>query len=529
MTALLENWNNLNPSRKIVAGLGVVAMVIVIVSLVRMVTQPSMTLLYSGLEARQAGDVVRVLEQRGEVYDVKGGAIFVPSGRRDELRLTLASEGLPANSSQGYELLDSLSGFGTTSQMFEAAYLRAKEGELARTIVSSSQISMARVHIAHSASGAFTRNRIGSASIFVTPTSGTLDTAQARALRFLVASAVAGLAPENVSIIDDSGNLLGSDPSNTAETAGADLPSEMKDKVERMLAARVGAGNAIVEVSVETVTQSESITERIFDPESRVVISTDNEERTDSAEDSGSSGVTVASNLPEGDGASDENSKSQTSETRERVNYEVSETKREIVKAPGSIKRLSVAVLVNGVEDPAAPGAVQPRSAEELEQLGELVRSAVGYDEARGDMVTVQSMVFTPAAPLGSGPAERPFIDMTLDAMSLIQMAILGIVGIVIAMFVVRPILSAKTSGEVPALAPPDRLAPEPTDILDGEIDFVLPENGLVPAERAANSAETGTSDSPIQRLREMIETRQEETVDILRQWLEQKERQGSS
>ena len=301
-----------------------------------------------------------------------------------------------------------------------------------------------------------------------------------------------------------------------------------------MLAARVGPGNAIVEVSVETVMQTESITERVFDPEGRVVISTDNEERTDTAEDSGNGGVTVASNLPDGDGSTSENSSSQASETRERVNYEVSETQREIVKAPGAIKRLSVAVLVNGSEDPATPGALVPRPADELAQLEQLVQSAVGYDEARGDVVTVQSMTFSPTAPLGTGPVDQPLVNMTLDAMTLIQMGILALVGLVIGFAVVKPILTQRPATDLPALAPPS-LSDDPNvpgQALNGEIDFDGGSNQLVtiPGSSEANPLTPADAeiDNPVQRLREMIETRQEETVDILRQWLEQKEKQRS-
>ena len=137
MNSIIQRWNDLQVAQKAVLSIGFIALLTTVFVIGRMAMQPSMTLLYSGLEAPQAGDIVRALEQRGEAYEIKGGTIFVPYQRRDELRLTLASEGLPANSAAGYELLDSLSGFGTTSQMFDAAYLRAKEGELARTIVPS--------------------------------------------------------------------------------------------------------------------------------------------------------------------------------------------------------------------------------------------------------------------------------------------------------------------------------------------------------------------------------------------------------
>lgn len=539
MNSIILRWNSLQSAQKIVLGLGLLAFLMAFFGLARMATQPSMSLLYSGLEAPQAGEIVRTLGQRGEAYEIKGGTIFVPHQRRDELRMTLASEGLPANSASGYELLDSLSGFGTTSQMFDAAYLRAKEGELARTIVSSSQIAMARVHIAQTKASAFNRNKIGTASVFVTPSGAGLDAAQAKALKYLVASAVAGVSPENVAIVDDRGGLIGDDPLQQTGTASDSQSVKLKSKVLRLLEARVGAENAIVEVSVENVLQSEQITERVFDPSGRVVISTDNEERNDTAEGSGPAAVTVASNLPDTEDGGGENSKSNASETRERINYEVSETQREITKAPGAIKRLSVAVLVNGIEDPATPGVLTPRSEAELAQFSALVRSAVGYDEARGDVVTVQSMAFTPLKPQGSGPIAAPLFNMTVDMMTVLQMVILAIITLVIALFVIRPIFQPNKNSSLPALTAPIGMpsSSENTGVLEGEIGFKPPPETAVTVYDGANTQMTPkqegesldrSDESPFQRLREMIEMRQDETIDILRQWLEQKEKQKS-
>ena len=539
MNAIIMRLNALKSAQKTGLGIGLVALLITMFALARMVTAPSMTLLYSGLEAPQAGDVVRALEQRGEAYEIKGGTIFVPYQRRDELRMTLASEGLPANSSAGYELLDSLSGFGTTSQMFDAAYLRAKEGELARTIVSSSQISNARVHIAQSKSSAFNQNKTGTASIFVTPSGAALDSSQAKALRFLIASAVAGISPENVTVVDERSGLMNEDGEDTFETSSGSHSDNLKAKVLRLLEARVGPENAIVEVSVETVLQREQITERVFDPSSRVIISTDNEERNDTAEGSGTAGVTVASNLPDSNGAGTDSSKSNASETRERINYEVSETQREITKAPGAIKRLSVAVLVNGIEDPQTPGAMLPRSDEELAQLSALVQSAVGFNEPRGDTITVQSMTFIPQVSQGTGPSAPPLFNMALDLMTLIQMAILAVVALAIALLVIRPILRASPAPDLPALAPPisDELAAQTSHLNSDNGNFTDPTTGAVTVydqsiddKSAVLSGTTldGSDETPVQRLREMIEMRQDETIDILRQWLEHKEQQGS-
>lgn len=355
MQQLIDIWSGMNARRRVIVTLATVAMFAAVLSLARMASAPSLSLIYAGLESGPAGEVVRALEQRGVAYDVRGGSIFVDSARRDELRMTLASEGLPANSSRGYELLDGLSGFGTTSQMFDAAYWRAKEGELARTILTHPSISSARVHIAKTGNNPFQRDVQPSASVSISTASGGLSAKHAKGLKFLVASAVPGLTPEDVSIIDSEGGLLGM-AEETPTNAADDRTDAIRQRVTRLLEARVGPGNAVVEVSVDTVTQTESVRERVIDPGSRVAISTDTEEVANQSTDQGGGDVTVASNLPDGDGAAGDSSSSQVSETRERINYEVSETERQITMVPGAVKRLTVAVLVNGTTTTDANG-----------------------------------------------------------------------------------------------------------------------------------------------------------------------------
>jgi len=201
----------------------------------------------------------------------------------------------------------------------------------------------------------------------------------------------------------------------------------------------------------------ELIRERLIDPASRGALSTDTEETSNQAQDQGGGDVTVASNLPEGDAGGGDSSTSQTSETRERVNYEVSQTEREITQGPGAIKRLSVAVLVNGTVATGADGAeeFQPRTEEELSALRELVASAVGFDEARGDVITLKTMQFEAVAPLGTAAEASVFDALNIDMMSVIQAAVLAIVALVLGLFVVRPVLSRPAAPPVAQLAPP--------------------------------------------------------------------------
>ncbi|MBV7395428.1 flagellar basal-body MS-ring/collar protein FliF [Mameliella sediminis] len=536
MNQILSSWNALaGRQRMIVIGATVVVM-LAILGLTRLASAPNMALLYAGLENDAAGDVVKALEARGVQYDVRAGAIFVPEGERDALRLTLASEGLPANNGQGYELLDGLSGFGTTSQMFDAAYWRAKEGELARTIVSNPQIATARVHIANSSANPFQRDVTPTASISVTTTGAVLNAAQARALKFLVASAVPGLIAENVAVIDGKGGLIGAEDKTGGGVTADDRAALLRDRVQRLMEARVGSGNAVVEVSVDTVTELELIRQHSFDPEGRVIVSTDTEERTDKSENLGGGGdVTVASNLPDGGaGGGPDQSSTAKSETRERVNYEISETTREITRQPGAIKRLTVAVLVNGSFQTAADGTQQfiPLPEAELEALRDLVASAVGFDESRGDQITLRSLPFERPDGLGTGPLEPGLFSGSIDMMRLIQMGVLAVVALILGLFVLRPILAGggeedavASSGALPAPAVPGGEA-EP---LHGEIE---PEGGFDNLPVLADAPDFGgmgmvdfdaaPEEDPVDRLRNLIEQRKTETVEILRSWLEE-------
>lgn len=537
MQQLLDIWTRLTLRKQITIAAATLSMFLGILVMSKIVTSPNMTLLYAGLDSGAAGDVVRAMEQQGIVYEVRGGAIFVDSAMRDELRLTLASEGLPANGNRGYELLDSLTGFGTTSQMFDAAYWRAKEGELARTIVASPQISMARVHIAGTGSNPFQRSVVPKASVSLTPTGGIISASQAKAVRYLVSSAVAGLSPDDVSVIDANGALVGSGDDPAPAIQGDDKAAVLRDKVERLLEARVGAGNAIVEVSVETVTESESIRERRFDPDGRVAISTDTEERSNTSSEAGNGDVTVASNLPDTNGAGGSDASSANSETRERINYEVSEIETETVRIPGAIKRLTVAVLVNQLTETDENGEriLQVRSDDELQALRELVSSAVGFDAERGDIITIKSMALQ-SIPLVGTQVGTSLVDrLDLDLVSAIQMAVLGLVTIILGLFVVRPLLmkpplDLPPIGTTPMLAgqgDEDRTAVSATHAqipqqaseaaLDGELqDDASP---MIPQITASDMSE-----NPVDRLRSMIGDKQEETIEILRSWLEEKE-----
>lgn len=534
MQNFAATWGKLSVGRQLVVVVATFAVFLAVFLMTRGVGERNMTLLYGGLDAPSAAEILATLEQQGVPHDVRGNAIYVEETQRDALRLSLAGQGLPATGGQGYELLDSLSGFSTTSQMFDAAYWRAKEGELARTIVANPKFRTARVHISAAGTQPFQRTQRPTAAVTVHANLGSVSPSQVKALQFLVGSAVSGLDPNDVAVIDHNGGLL-STPDGEAATPGNDDRADiLRARAERVLAARVGPGNAVVEVTMETVTDTETISERLFDPESRVAISTDIQESAGKSEDSRGGDVTVASNVPDGDaGAGNGAAANENSETRALTNYEVSQTQREVLRGPGAIRRLTVAVLINERTEVDANGATvtTPRTPEELADLEELVTAAVGFDAERGDQITLRAMSFEPIADVGTEAVTEAASALPLDAMTLIQIAALAAVALVLGLFVLRPILSGPPAN-LPALpAPGDDLAAADAISFEAQDDGPQIMSGF-PDMMAIDGPEMGMGDmalggggeenESVSRLRQMIADREDETLQILENWMDE-------
>ena len=551
MQQLSVLWTTMDTRRKAMLVGGLAALIAIVVILGRVAATPGMTLLYSGLDASAAGEVVAALEARGVAHEVRGEAIYVDQSERDALRMALAGEGLPANGAAGYELLDGLQGFGTTAQMFDAAYWRAKEGELARTILSSPMVRAARVHIANASDEPFATRAEVTASVTLRPAAGGIPESFARAMRFMVASSVPGLHPANVTVIDaDSGDVIGSEIADGASTAAEQRAEFLRANIERLLTARVGPGNAMVEVNVDLISERETILERRIDPASRVVIATDSEERSNTSQNAAGGSVTVASNLPDGAaGGGDGQSSEQGTETRERVNYDVSEVQREVQAGPERVRRISVAVLVNGVPGVNAAGAevVEPRDEEELEALDALVRSAIGFDAERGDQVTIRSMAFELPAELTADGVGGAGLFSALDVAQILRATLLAVVALAIVFGVIRPALAATPAPAAEAAGLPAPAAGGLPDLggaplgADNGDDFDfgglpgLPglDTGGAPAwdgeiiTAGGGGGGGGGSDGPedpVERLRRLIQEREAETVEILRSWMEEDE-----
>lgn len=523
MQKLAEYWSERSSSQKQLIAAAFLLTFLAVGAFAWLANRTPMALLYSGLDPARAGEVMAELDKTGVPSEIRGDAIWVDAAERDRLRLSLAGMGLPSAGGAGYEILDGMSGFGTTSQMFDAAYWRAKEGELARTILTVPGVKAARVHIAAPATRGYRRDAGGAASVTVTMGGGSLDAKQARSLQFLVSSAVPGLDPERVKVIDSARGIV----STGEETVAADRAAEMKRNVERILEPHVGPGNAIVELNLDLVTETEQLSEQTFDPNGRALVSQENEETTDQSTNSEQGAVTASSNLPEATGTQGEQSRSSSSETRQRQNYEVSRVTREVLREPGATRRLTVAVLVNGTAQRGADGTetIVPRSEVELEALRELVASAVGFDEERGDVITVKSLPFSSMGTEGT-LAEPGGLLAQLALNDLARLALIGFFALAVAMVVMRPVLRSRaaqaqldTSGAASGEVLPRALAPA---TLEAEATTGLP--GLPAASSDLDLMTPAALADPVARLRELMRERREESVRILSGWIAQKE-----
>ncbi|CAK9039492.1 Flagellar biosynthetic protein FliP [Durusdinium trenchii] len=383
------------------------------------------------------------------------------------------------------------------------------EGELARTILSTPGVKAARVHIAHERNASFARRGAEpKAVVTVTMGRGALNVAQANSIRYLVASSVPGLPAEQVAILDSTRGVILSpgkaDAVFEGQSVAGDREKKLEEDVLNILEARVGAGNARVQVMLEIDTEREAISERVYDPEGRVISGKETTEVTERSSGANSGAVTVASNLPEGDAnAGGSQSNSERTQTDETISYDLSEIRREREKAPGATKRLSVAVLVNHLEEEGADGdsTLTPRSDAELAQLRELVAMAVGFNEERGDTLTVQNMPFKPIVNEGT-TVEESFVSDFMDRhlMTSIQIAVLSIVTLILGLFVVKPVLSVKA---LPA-SEPDMLASASAE-------------GEEPATLTA-----AEPPDAIEALKGLASEKTDETATLIKAWLEE-------
>ncbi len=462
----------LSAGAKLKLGLGVAALIAVIVALALWSRQDDMRVLFTNLPDKDAGAVVAQLSQMNVPYRVAdgGGAILVPADRVHDTRLKLASAGLPKASIVGFELMDNAR-FGQTQAQERVNIQRALEGELTRTITSLAAVQAARVHLAlPNQNGFFREQQKASASVMLTLHPGrTLDRAQVAGIVHLVSSSVPELDPKAVSVLDQTGTLISDSPEGKGQGLDAQqlqyisqMESSYTRRILDILEPVVGRDNLRATVAADIdFSQVESTAEQ-FRPnqtaDSAAVRSQQTNEQTNAGAGNGApSGVPgAASNQPPVPASAPINGSAAPLQAggagsaaaggrREAVtNYEVDKTVRVTRNATGTVRRVNAAVVVNNrvSTDPKGKTNSVPLSAEEIEKLNSLVQEAIGYNKERGDSVRVINAPFRvePAVKIDEVPLwQQPWlVDLMRTAAA---PAALTVVALIVLFVLVKPAL----------------------------------------------------------------------------------------
>lgn len=508
---------------------------------------PPMALLYGDLELRESGQVAAALDKLHVIYETKGGGsqIMVPSADVDRLRLMLARDNLPTGGSIGYEVFDR--GDSLTSNQFQQQInqLRALEGELGRTIRTIRGVRNARVHLVLARRAPFAREQQEAQASIVLAMAGAqrMSDDEVQAIVNLVSAAVPGLKAENISVVDNRGQLLaraGRASGHDAITGRNDdvrraMEQRLGQAVEDMLSRTLGPGHVRAEASVEMNFDRVSETQERFDPDGQVArsqqTSTDRSRNTEAQ-----AAVSVQNNLPNPDPQSGGASGSTNSRQEETTTFEIGKTVRTTAHDNPSVKRISMAVLVDGITTRTADGqsAWRELSQPDLDRLAVLVKSAVGYDEKRGDHVEVVNMRFSTPEELGAPDAAtadwRQFSKA--DIIWLITIGAILLVALFALGFVVRPLALRLATAQPAALAAPvDAASTSTTAPLLAAAATIA--NVPPPGARQDETADKDTMlnvanfqgevrASSIRKLAELVETQPAASVTVIRGWLAQ-------
>jgi flagellar M-ring protein FliF len=543
---LLEFTKTLGAPRIAAMGAVTIALVGFFAFLILRVTAPQLTPLFTDLTFEDSAAIVKELERQGVPYELRndGNIVMVPKDRVARLRMALAGDGLPKGGGIGYEIFDKSDALGTTSFVQNINNLRALEGELARTIRALDSVQAARVHLVMPERPLFSRDKVEPSASIVLRVRGTLEAPQVRAIRHLVASAVNGLKPQRVSIVDEAGHLLADgagDDGNGGEVSAderrAAFEKRLRDQVEAIVSSVVGPSRARVQLTADFDFNRVTQTSDKYDPEGRVVRSSQTREETSATNDGRDNQVTVGNEIP---GANQRQTtapeanavpRDQSRKSEEIVNYEISKTTKTEVIEGGRVNRISVAVLVDGTYGKNDKGDVtyQPRSKEEIDQIAALVRTAIGFDQKRGDQIEVVNLRFaeTPAYPINEPSGWLAALQFTKDdIMRAIEMVVMGLLGFVVLLMVVRPLVRRVLAPEERTLA---ALPPGAAPVEGAAADTTAAAKG---GERAkAEPSQTAkmidiaqvqgqVHAQSVQKVGDLADRNPGEAVSIIRQWL---------
>jgi flagellar M-ring protein FliF len=539
MNAIVQSIGELNRI-KLGLMLGVTVLLLgFFIFLATRTSNPAMSPLYSNISLEDSGAIVEELDKAAVPYQLTAGGkqIMVASDKVEQMRVKLASLGLPTTGSMvGYEIFDEGDALGTSNFVLNVNKLRALEGELARTIGSLAQVESARVHLVIPKRELFNREKADPTASVVLKLRGAsdLEKTEISAIKHLVATAVTALKPSHITIVDNRGNLLarGVDDENDPEVLASNanefrtgLENKLQNTIESLLERSVGVGKVQAKVNADvdfdrTVTNSET-----FDPEGQVARSVQTiEELEKENEQDQKDNVSAGNNLPDAkaQNAGFVNNRDMQ-RTDETTNFEISKVVKNHIKQTGSVKRLSVAVLVDGtyVENEEGEKVYTPRSAEELKQLETLVRSAVGYDKERGDTVEVLNMAFVASEFVEE---ESQYEWLKRDFNSIFQTVVLAGVAILVILLIIKPLVNKTIAGqeeeeaedrEMQRLLTSSGIAGQLADLTGDDDD-----ESMINIDKIAG----GVKSSLYRKINELIESHPEESLNVIRGWAFEKE-----
>ena len=516
VSQLLKGFNALTPSKKMVVLIATAVSLLSIWSLVFFVNQQEYRVLFSNLSNEDAGKIIARLDEQKIPYKLSptGDSIRVPSQKVSELRLDLASSGLPQGGAVGFEIFDDKN-FGVTEFVQQLNYQRALQGELARTISSLDEIQKSRVHIVIPQKSLFIEQQAKpTASVFLKLTSGRkLRSPQVEGIIRLVASSVEGLSPNEVMVVDSSGNVLSktvpdsefSQMTNSQIGYQKNVEKELSTRIQSMLEKIVGHGKVVAEVSASHDFQVTEKTEEVYDPEEPVVRSVHRKTEKSGTPFSGKGQSTVSPTERQ------RNDVYRTSREKsdEVINYEITRVVSKTVMPVGEIKKLSVAVLVDGnyVKDDKGVEAFQPRSKEELAILENLVKKSVGFDTRRGDTVVISSAPFKKVDMDAEMIEEGSWKNILISLIPAIKFVVSLLALLLVVFIILRPLVAfLMAKGKEGGVRMNDRY------VADGQVDM----------DRNLMKLDDATQKMPqeVEVVRQMANRDSQDFAELVRNWL---------
>ncbi len=532
---ILQSIKNMSPSKIASIAAIMIFLISFFAYVVVQIGSKEYAVLYTDLDMEDAKQITARLDGFNVKYQLtkNGTEVLVPTDEVNKMRVETADIAIYSKGSNvGYEVFDKSDTLGATNFVQNVNLLRALEGELARTIRSVDNIRSARVHLVMPKRELFSREeQTPSASVVVKTKEGTLSLQNIQSIQKIVAAAVPKLDVKNVAIVDSNGNLLtefSEEQNDIVKNANkdrmrVDLERKMAQKIQQLLEKTLGAGKVQAQVNIEMDFDEVVTNEEIYDPDSQVIRSTATiSEQGVSTSNDGT--VTVAQNIPNGDGQlSSEGVRDSSSKIEETINYEISKVIRNKVKNTGTIRRLTAAVLVDGVyeNDEEGKEVYRKRSDEEMEQIVALVKSAVGYDANRGDMVEVENLRF---ASLGAPTAEKGemlYLGFTkAELMRIAEGLGVAIVAILVILLVIRPLIN--NAFEVSSNNNAEKLISSGDNEDSLLLNNFLSDNFDETAEELVNmnKVDGRIKVSSLKKLNNTVEKNPAAAVNVIRSWL---------